>query len=271
MDKPTTEAPAVLVEIADRIGWITLNRPEQLNTLSRELKELLFETTAKFETDPEVRCVVIRANGKHFMAGGDIKSFAADLERGDERYFRGFESRVVDAHQTISQLRRMPKPVLVSVQGAVAGFGMSLVMAGDLAIASDDAFFTLAYRHIGLSADGGASYFLPRLVGERRALEIILLGDRFDVQRAHDLGIVNFVVPRADLAAETQKLATRLATGPTVALGLAKRLVRTSLDNSWDEQSHREAEAIATAVRTEDHHEGVRAFLEKRPPQFRGR
>ena len=179
--------------------------------------------------------------------------------------------RVVKAHQTIYQLRRMAKPVLVSVQGAAAGFGLSMILAADLAIASDDAFFTLAYRHIGLSADGGATYFLPRIVGERRALEITLLGERFSAQKALDIGILNWVVPRAALAEETAKLARKLADGPTVALGQAKALIRGSLENSWDEQSHREAEGLAAVAVTEDNFEGVSAFVEKRKPVFKGR
>ena len=266
------DAAHVLAEVADGIGWITLNRPEELNTLSPQMKEILFDATARFERDPAVRCVVIRANGRHFMAGGNIKAFNESLSHGDrEAYFRGFEARVVDAHQTIYHLRRMPKPVLASIHGAVAGFGMSLLMSADLAVASDDAIFTLAYRHIGLSADGGASYFLPRIVGERRALEIALLGERFDAEKAREWGLLNWVVPRAELETETARMARRLADGPTLALGKAKQLIRNSLDNSWDEQSHREAEGIAEMMRTEDHHEGLRAFLEKRPPRFKAR
>ncbi|MCL2427776.1 MAG: enoyl-CoA hydratase [Alphaproteobacteria bacterium] len=262
----------VLTEVKDGIGWITLNRPEQLNTLSREMKDLLFEATANYEHDPSVRCLVIRGNGRHFMAGGNIKEFHEALGASDRAaYFRGFEARVVAAHQVIYHLRRMPKPVLASIHGAVAGFGLSLMMASDLAIAADDAIFTLAYRHIGLSADGGASYFLPRIVGERRALEIALLGERFDAARARAFGLLNWVVPREQLAAETENVARRLADGPTLALGRAKQLIRASLDHSWDEQSHREAESIAEMIRTEDHQEGVTAFLEKRHPRFRGR
>ena len=171
----------------------------------------------------------------------------------------------------IYQLRRMPKPVLVAAQGGVAGIGMSLLMAADLAIVSDDAFFTLAYRHIGLSADGCATYLLPRIVGERRALEIALLGNRFPAAEAKALGLVNWVVPRAELHAEALRIATDLANGPTLALGLAKRLIRNAWDASWDEQSHREAEAMAVAATTADHREGVAAFVEKRAPKFTGR
>jgi len=261
----------VLVEVNDGIGSITLNRPASLNALSSQMTDGLIEATARMERDPAVRCVLIRGNGEHFMAGGDVKSFHKSLVEDREGHLARFEMRVVRAHQMIYQLRRMPKPVLVSVQGAAAGFGLSLILAADMAIASDDAFFTLAYRHIGLTADGGATYFLPRVVGERRALEIALLGERFSAAKALEFGILNWVVPRADLAAETATLARKLADGPTAALGRAKQLIRGSLDNSWDEHSHREAESLAWAAGTEDHLEGVTAFVEKRKPVFKGR
>jgi 2-(1,2-epoxy-1,2-dihydrophenyl)acetyl-CoA isomerase len=264
-------APHVLAEIKDGIGWLTLNRPDQLNALSMEMRDLLIEHTAKFEKDPAVRCVVIRGAGTHFMAGGDIRGFHKSLTEEKESHLAGFEMRVVRAHQLIYQIRRMNKPVLASVQGAAAGFGLSLILNCDLAIASDDAFFTLAYRHIGLSADGGATYFLPRVVGERRALEIALLGERFTAQKAHEIGILNWLVPKDQLAAETLKLARKLADGPTFALGKAKQLIRGSLDNSWDEHSHREAEGLAACAATEDHFEGLNAFLEKRKAAFKGK
>src|SRR5215468_7975617 len=251
----------VLSEVKDGIGTIILNRPEVLNALSAQMTEGLIEITRAFEKDAAVRCVVIRGAGDHFMAGGDIKGFHKSLTEDRENYLRRREMQVVGVHQLIYQLRRMPKPVLVSIKGAAAGFGLSLVLAADLAIAADDAIFTLAYRHIGLSADGGATYFLPRVVGERRALELALLGERFTAETAKHLGIVNWVTASAALQEETAAIARRLADGPTLALGLVKRLIRSSLDNSWDEQSHRAAESLAAAAATEDHLEGVTAFL----------
>ncbi|HUC67820.1 MAG TPA: enoyl-CoA hydratase [Stellaceae bacterium] len=264
-------AEPVLSEVKDGIGTIIFNRPEALNALSTDMTEGLIEATGRFERDPAVRCVVLRGAGEHFMAGGDIKGFHKSLTEDRAGHVARLEMRVVKAHQTIYHLRRMAKPVLVSVQGAAAGFGLSMILAADLAIASDDAYFTLAYRHIGLSADGGATYFLPRIVGERRALEIALLGERFTAARAHEIGILNWVVPRATLAEQTMAIARRLADGPTMALGRAKQLIRMSLDNSWDEQSHREAEGLAAAAATDDHLEGVAAFIEKRKPAFKGR
>ena len=263
--------PQVLTEFRDGIATITLNRPAALNALTPQMMEGLIDASARCERDSAVRCVVIRGAGDNFMAGGDVKSFHKSLTTNREEYLRRREMQVVAAHQLIYQLRRMPKPVLASVRGAAAGFGLSLVLAADLAIASDDAMFTLAYRHVGLPADGGATYFLPRVVGERRALELALLGERFGTEKALELGVVNWVTTYGKLEAETFSLARRLADGPTIALGLVKRLIRSSLDNSWDEQSHREAEGLAAAAATEDHLEGVRAFVEKRKPFFKGR
>lgn len=261
----------VLIELSGGIGTITLNRPSALNALSPQMMEGLIKASASFERDPSVRCVVLRGAGENFMAGGDVKAFYKSLTEDREAFLAAREMSVVAVHQFIYQLRRMPKPVLASVQGAAAGIGFSFMLACDLAIAGDDAFFTLAYRHIGLSADGGSTYFLPRIVGERRALELTLLGDRFPAQKALELGLLNWVVPRAELADQTAKMARRLADGPTVALGLAKGLIRSSLDHTWDEHSHREAESFATAAATQDHLEGLTAFVEKRKAAFVGR
>src|ERR1700730_3368067 len=270
MERSVTEQH-VLVEVKDGIGTITFNRPAVLHALSPQMTDGLIEATARFERDANVRCVVIQGAGEHFMAGGDVKGFHKALTENREAHLAQLEMRVIKAHQTIYQLRRMAKPVLAAVQGAAAGFGLSLILAADLAIASDDAYFTLAYRHIGLSADGGATYFLPRIVGERRALEITLLGERFTAQKAQEIGILNWVVPRLQLVEEAAKIARKLADGPTVALGKAKQLLRSSLDHSWDGQLQAEAEAFAVAAATVDHLEGATAFVEKRKPVFKGR
>ena len=258
-------------DVTDGIGTILFNRPEALNALSPEMVEGLIDATQKFERDPAVRCVVIRAAGDTFMAGGDVKGFYQALTERRAEHAAALERRVVNGHLAIHRLRRMAKPVLVSVQGAAAGFGLSLVTVADLAIAAVDALFSLAYRHIGLTADGGASYFLPRIVGERRALEISLLGERFSAEKALDWGLLNWVTPRAELEAETMKIARKLADGPTLALGAAKRLFRKALESSWDEQSAREAESISMAAASDDHLEGVPAFIEKRKARFVGR
>lgn len=260
----------LLLHVSDGIATLTLNQPDRLNALSQKMTDELIETTAALEYDNSVRCVVLRGTGKAFMAGGDVKGMHESLHADRAGYIRRMELRVIRAHQIVSQLRRIPKPVLAAVHGAVAGFGVGLAMAADLVVARDDAFFLVAYRHIGLTADSGVTHFLPRMVGERKALELSLLGEKFPAADALAAGMINWVVSQNSFDDFVQQIARQLANGPTRALGRAKQLMRSSLDNSWDQQSHREAEGIAFAAATEDHLEGVRAFVEKRKAQFTG-
>lgn len=265
-----TEEAHVLTEVSDGIGTITLNRPELLNAQSQEMIDALIDVTWRFERDPAVRCVVLRGAGRAFMAGADINRLHRTLVDTREQYLANMEQRVVRSHQIMYQLRRMPKPVLAAVHGAVAGIGCGLMLSADLVVARQDAFLSIAYRHIGLTVDGGISYLLPRLVGERRALQLGLLGERIDAATALDFGLFNWVMEDAEFEAQVAKIARRLATGPTHALGRIKQLYRSSLEASWDQQLHREAESIASAAATRDHLEGMAAFIEKRKPEFKG-
>jgi 2-(1,2-epoxy-1,2-dihydrophenyl)acetyl-CoA isomerase len=165
----------------------------------------------------------------------------------------------------------MPKPVVAAVQGAAAGVGLSFVLAADLALAAEDAVFTSGYIHLGTSPDGGMTATLPHIVGLKHAAELMLLGDRFDAQRALALGLVNRVVPADKLAGEAAALAARLAAGPTHAYGRSKALLQATLGDGFDAQLRRETEAFAACAATEDFAEGVRAFLEKRRPVFAGK
>ena len=175
-----------------------------------------------------------------------------------------------ELHHAIIALRDAAKPVLASVHGAVAGAGMSLLAAADLAIAAADTKFTLAYSKIATSPDGGSTYFLPRIVGTRKALELMMLSDTFDADAALDVGLVNWVVPAADLAAATDKLVRRLVSGPTVAYGETKALVNRTFERPLAAQLDAEAQAFARCARTRDLAEGVTAFVEKRKPNFEG-
>jgi 2-(1,2-epoxy-1,2-dihydrophenyl)acetyl-CoA isomerase len=262
--------PAVLAYVRDGIGTIRMNRSEERNALSIEMRAGFADSISRFEADPAVRCVVLSAAGDMFMAGANVKTFHASLTADREAYLAGIEDRVHMTHLFINRLHRMTKPVVASVQGGVVGFGLCLTLAADLAIASDDAYFMLAYRHIGLSPDAGASFLLPRVVGERRAMEITLLGDRFPAAQALDWGVVNRVVPRHKLEAETEAFARRLADGPTVALGRAKKLIRAAFETGWNAHLQAEAEHVAACMTTNDHLEGLTAFIEKRPCRFTG-
>lgn len=259
------------LEATDGIATMTLNRPESLNALNAEMREALLDTVTALEFDETIRVVVIRGAGEHFMAGGDVKGFYADRENSPHQKRRRFLEGINNMHPIIFGLRRMAKPVVASVQGYAAGFGVSLAIAADLTIAAEDARFTLAYVRIGTSPDGAATYFLPRMIGLKRALELGMLGDDVDAGTAHRYGMVNFLVPRDQLEAETDKLARRLAQGPTLALGNLKRLMNASIDNQFEHQLQQEAEAFARNAVSEDFREGVSAFVEKRKPDFKGR
>jgi 2-(1,2-epoxy-1,2-dihydrophenyl)acetyl-CoA isomerase len=192
-------------------------------------------------------------------------------EQSPEELRTHFLHRIHDLHGFVSAMRRFPKPIIASVRGAAAGAGVSLAAACDLIIASEDAFFTLAYCHIGISPDGSATYSLPRMVGVKKAMEMVLLGDRLDAEAMAAAGLVNKVVPAAALDEETAKLAGRLAKGPTRAYSHAKRLMYASINNQLEHQLQLEAEAFADCAGSEDFREGVSAFVEKRKAVFKGR
>jgi 2-(1,2-epoxy-1,2-dihydrophenyl)acetyl-CoA isomerase len=257
---------SVLYSVADGVATLTLNRPEVMNALDAGMIRQLRAAAERCAVDVEARAVVIRGAGPAFLAGGDVSVFRAHLPRLAELAREGAR----ELHHAIGALRRAPKPVLASVHGAVAGAGVSLLAAADLAIADGDTRFTLAYSRIGASPDGGATWALPRLLGARRAIEVMLLSDPFDAPTALRYGLINRVAGAGQLAAETAALARRLAEGPTAAFAETKRLVHEGHERSLAEQLDAEAEAFARCAGTRDFAEGVTAFVEKRKPEFKG-
>ena len=255
----------VRLSVANGIATIALNRPHVMNAMDGEMMRQLRPVTESVEKDPAVRAVVLRGEGAAFMAGGDVAVFHQHLAELPELIVTWGR----EMHAAFLALRRMGKPVLASVHGAVAGAGFSLLCAADLAIAAADTRFTLAYSNIGASPDGGSTYFLPRLVGYKTTMEMIMLPDRFDAETARLHGLVNWVVPNEKLAAETMRIAQRLAAGPTRAYAEAKRLVNQSLD-PLGEQMEQELQAFSRCARGADLTEGVTAFVEKRKPVFKG-
>jgi 2-(1,2-epoxy-1,2-dihydrophenyl)acetyl-CoA isomerase len=260
---------SVLLERDGAIATLTLNRPAALNALDADMIEALIAHTAALAADDSIRCAIVRGAGRHFMAGGDIRSFAEELTHGSGDRRSHFTRLAEHMHTAIENLQRMPQPVIASVHGAVAGFGLSLMCACDLAIAADSSYFTSAYRHLGLTPDGGMSYTLPRIVGAKKAMELVLLGERFDAAEALRLGLVNRVVGESELDATTRNVAQALAAGPALAMRNAKRLLHQSPSQSLSAQLLAEAQSFGACSATDDFAEGVRAFLEKRTASFR--
>ncbi len=252
------------------VGTLTLARPTSLNALDFAMMDALVDATHELAEDPSLRVVVVRGEGRHFMAGGDIRAFAVELSRDADERRRLFAGAVGRVHAAIENLVRMPHPVVARIQGAVAGFGVSLMNACDLVIAADDAYFAAGYRNIALSPDGGGTWSLPRLVGHRRAAEILLLGERFDAAKALELGLVNRVVPLAELDSAVDAVVEVLRQGPVHALRATKRLLRDSPQRTMSGQLHAEALSFGQLSATDDFVEGIGAFIAKRAPRFDG-
>lgn len=250
------------------VATLTLNRPQALNALNAAMSTELHDAALTIETDPAVRCLVIRGAGDHFMAGGDVKTFHGWIHDPSVDKAIRFREVIAPIHAAIQALRRMPKPVVASVQGAAAGFGVSLALACDLVVAADSSVFTLAYRHIGVSPDGSSTYSLPRMAGLKKAMELALLGDRFDAHAALGMGLVNWVVPVGELASKTAEVVGKLTSGPAIALGRTKTLLNASLGNSLESQLAAEEESFLACALGPEFAEGVAAFVEKRKPQF---
>lgn len=258
----------VLYQVSDGIGTITLNRPDRLNAiddaLSQELRAALGEASADFA----VRCVLITGAGRAFCAG-------ADLAAVQDAFVSGATLRVGEIIRSrynpmIVPIVRMEKPVVAAVNGAAAGAGASIAFACDFRIASETARFIQAFVKIGLIPDSGGCYFLPRLLGVAKALELAMLGDAVDAPEALRLGLVTKVVPPDKLAEEARAFAERLAQGPTRALGLAKRAIAFGATSDLESTLEYEADLQDQLGLSEDAMEGVRAFLEKREPAFKG-
>lgn len=242
---------------------LRFNRPQALNALDSATAAAFLDACKAIEADPSVRVVVISGEGRAFMAGGDIAQFRDDAASVPE-------TLIGPLHEAVHILTHLPAPVVASLHGAVAGAGMSLALACDLAIAADNTRFNLAYVNLGTSCDLGASWSLPRLVGLRRALEIALLSEPIDAAEALRLGLVNKVVPADALVDETAKLAHRLAAAAPAGQAMLKRLMRESFSRDLPDQLVAEQRAFAHCAATADFAEAVAAFLEKRAPRFTG-
>lgn len=266
MTQPNDENP-VLVTDRGAVRTVTLNRPAAFNSFDLALKQALLTALAD-AADPAIRAVVITGAGRAFCAGQDLKEHLALVAADDERVGR----TVGDFYNPlVRSLQNLRKPVVAAVNGPAAGAGTGLALACDLRIAAASATFSMAFAGVGLSADTGASYLLPRFVGQGRASTMMLLGEKVDAPEALRIGLVDRVVDAADLPAEVAALADRLATGPTQAYGWIKASLHHAASSDLDSALDFEDRAQTACFASADHHEAVAAFVQKRPPAFTGR
>jgi 2-(1,2-epoxy-1,2-dihydrophenyl)acetyl-CoA isomerase len=263
------DAPAVHLDLAEGVATITLNRPAAMNSLDVATKELLLETVRAVADDPAARCVVLTGTGRAFCTGQDLKEHIQLLDSGaSDQLFSTVEEHY---NPIVSALAGMAKPVIAAVNGVAAGAGASLAFACDLRLVADTAGFNLAFANVALSCDTGASYHLQQLVGRAKAIELLYLPRTVGAEESLELGLASRVVPAAELAAEVRELATRLAAGPTVALGAIRRSVAYAAGHSFEEALAFESAMMTLTGATADHGAAVAAFVAKQKPVFEGR
>ncbi len=260
---------SVLLDVQDSVATITFNRPEALNAFDLAMAEVMLAKVQACMEDDAIRAVILTGAGRAFSAGGDIKAvLEIHQSGGDVRQV--FRDLILIFHRIITDLRRMEKPVITAINGSAGGGGMSFAVAGDLRIAAESAKFKQAYTSIGLSPDGGWTVFVPQLIGLAKATELLLLDPVFDAQEALNMGLVNEVVPDDQLMARVGELAAQLAAGPTTSFGGAKQLLNAVAFPDLEAQLERERQRVIYQSGTADFIEGLTAFIEKRPPQFKG-
>jgi len=258
----------LLCRVEDRVAVLTLNRPEARNALTRELKAALVEQVPRLGADPAVGCLLLTGAGGAFCAGGDTKNMAKEgrpPSPEERKRILRFEHALPEA------IHRLEKPVVAALPGPAAGAGLSIALSCDLRIMAESAFVTTSYARLGLSGDYGGSWFMTRLVGTAKARELYFTGDRVDARTCAALGLANRVVPDADLEKESLALAKRIAAGPPVALRYMKDNLNRALTEDLPSLLDVECDRMVQSAQTEDYVEAVKAFQEKRAPEFKGR
>jgi len=256
-------APVVELEIRDRIAFLSFARPAAANTINRQFGREFLGAVLAIDAASTVRAVVLSGQGKNFCFGGDLKGMAAS--GSDVRTY--LSELTIDLHTALIHLTRLDAPVIAAVNGTAAGAGLGIVLAADFAIAARSAKFVSAYTAVALTPDAGCTFLLPRAVGYKRAMELLLTNRVLDAEQALDWGLVNQVVEDDELPAAAAALAMRLAAGPPGAFGGVKRLLAEA-EPGYEAQLGRESRSIAMRGATEEGGEGIAAFLEKRPPRF---
>ena len=254
--------------LEDNVATIYLARPDALNALSLQLAKDLRHAVEKSQYDG-ARAVILTGTGRAFCAGGDLREMRSmGEEQGSIEAF--LDEPLKELHEVILAIREAPVPFVAAVNGVCAGAGTNFALACDIVFASDDASFNEAFVRIGLSPDCGGSFFLPRAVGEKLAAEMLMTGSTVSAQRAFEIGMINRVVPAAELMSEAQKFASQLAAGPTAAIARVKRMLNATFSNDLAAQLQLEADCQVESGASPDFKEGVAAFFEKRPPNFSG-
>jgi len=256
----------VVVSVDGSVATVRLNDPDSMNALSAAMGADLEAAIKDVSENTSVRVLVITGTGRAFSAGGDVQAFYDNRDAPREAMMATLEG----LHGAVERMLDAPFPTIAAINGVVAGAGMGLAMATDLAVAVDRAVFTMAYTGIGVSPDGSSTFFLPRIVGTRRAMELILTNRRLSAHEALDLGLVTSVVDAEGFDDAVASLAGQLSVGATKAYVRARSLIRTSLASDPLTQMAAEAKAILAAAETDDFYEGVSAFIEKRRPGFTG-
>jgi 2-(1,2-epoxy-1,2-dihydrophenyl)acetyl-CoA isomerase len=258
----------LIYEVSDHIATLTLNRPERLNALGDTLRDDLYEAVIRASEDADVRVVIVTGAGRGFCSGGDVKAMNEANEAG--RRSALMDKIAPSRDKTVLAMRDSPKPIIAAVNGAAAGAGMNLALACDIRIASTNAKFGETFAKRGLHVDWGGTYFLPRIVGMAKACEMIFTGEMISAEEALRLGIVSELVEPEDLMECARGLAGRMASGPPIAIRLAKRALYKSLDSDLRQSLEFETHAQNICRETNDAKEGIRAFVEKRAPEFKG-
>jgi 2-(1,2-epoxy-1,2-dihydrophenyl)acetyl-CoA isomerase len=258
----------ITLEVDAGLAFLTLNRPEAANALDATMASELRQAAVIVAHDPSVRAVLLGSTGRVFCGGGDLSSFASQDPAGLPAYV---DHMTIDLHAALARLAKADPPLITAVTGSAGGAGMSLVAASDLVVAGESAKFTMGYTRAGLVPDGTSSFYLARVVGLRRAMDLVITNRVLSAAEAEDWGLVNRVVPDDQVGAEARKLAEQLAAGPTRAFGAAKRLLYEGASSTLEAAMERESGAIAGAAGTKDALEGIAAFLGKRAPAFEGR
>ena len=264
---PAAAATVLLESRESSIVTLTLNRPDRLNALDQHLSRSLNEALTRIAADLTVHVVILTGAGRAFCAGGDLAMIGKGRASGDDTEVAPI---LRSGMQAVLKMRTMPQPVIAAVNGPAAGAGMNLALAADLRIAVEESVFGQNFAKVGLFPDYGGTYFLPQLVGPAKAAELFYLGDMIDAKTALQLGLVNHVFPSDRFPAEVQSLATKIATGPQVAIRAVKQAIFAQDARALNEALEREVEHQLKCFHSHDCMEGIRAFLEKRPPSFRG-